>query len=219
MTPSAIWSVAAGAFLLPTAVCAQTTDEIQKAAAATIRELGLQTALPGEPQRNSFGWDFDLPYIDFSTWMLWAGLAIGLAIVLYAFRDELPVFGFGRSGKWGSAKAGADDLGQAGGLAQASVSPDDLATNGRHVEAMHLLLLRAIAEIRQRLGEHFADSLTSREILRSARLPDDGRASLRDIINRVELSYFGAYPAAHQDYAACRRSFDALMRVLEGARA
>ena len=46
------------------------------------------------------------------------------------------------------------------------------------------------------LDEQFADSLTSREILRSTRLSDAGRASLRDIVNRVEWTYFGEHPAA-----------------------
>lgn len=198
--------------------CAQTAERIRQAAAETIAELGLQTALPADAQRDG-GWSLDLPYINFSTWMLWAGLIIALACVLYAFRDELPALGFGRSRKWKDGP-GAEGAGQGDAQRQGGIAPDQLAAEGRHVEAMHALLLRAIAEIRQRLGEQFADSLTSREILRSARLPDEGRASLRDLIARVELSYFGAYPAAQQDYAACRTSFDALMRSLgAGARA
>ena len=68
----------------------------------------------------------------------------------------------------------------------------------------------------QGLDEQFADSLTSREILRSTKLSDAGRAALRDIINRVELTYFGQHPAALADYAACRASFNALAHSLHG---
>lgn len=200
---------------VPTAL-AQTAEQIERAAAETIAELGLQTALPGDPKIEP-RWTLDLPYINFSTWMLWAGLIIALACVLYAFRDELPVLGFSRSRRWKEAQR-SGGLGPDEAARQTGIAPEQLAAEGRHVEAMHALLLRAIAEIRQRRGEQFADSLTSREILRSARLPDAGRASLRDLIARVELSYFGAYPAGQQDYAACRSSFEALMRSLgEGA--
>ncbi|WP_088343048.1 MULTISPECIES: hypothetical protein [Rhodomicrobium] len=212
----AISGAAALAALAPAwRACAQTAAQIQQAAAEAIAELDLQTAFPANIDRDA-GWSLDLPYINFSTWMLWAGLAIALACVLYAFRDELPVLaGLGRSRKWQQGQ-NAGGSGQVDAARQSGLAPDQLAAEGRHVEAMHALLLAAIAEIRLRLGEPFADSLTSREILRSARLPDEGRASLRDLITRVELSYFGAYPAAQPDYAACRSSFEALMRALGG---
>jgi hypothetical protein len=48
-------------------------------------------------------------------------------------------------------------------------------------------------------------------------LPDPGRASLRDIVNRVELTYFGQYPAALPDYEACRASFNTLTQALHGS--
>ena len=96
---------------------------------------------------------------------------------------------------------------------------DELAGEGRYAEAMHVLLLRGLADIRARLDEPFADSLTSREILRSTRLPDKARDSLRDVVGRVEWTYFGEYPAGQQDYAACRTSFNALERALHGSAA
>src|SRR5262249_22749822 len=124
----------------------------------------------------------------------------------------LPGLNFGRRGAWDKTDGQG---GAADGVSQRGApSPDDLARDGHYVEAMHSLLLSALAEVRRRLGEHFADSLTSREILRNAKLPNDGRASLRDLITRVELSYFGTYPAAQQDYLACRQSFELLLRSL-----
>src|ERR1051326_5541472 len=93
-----------------------------------------------------------------------------------------------------------------------------LAAQGRFAEAMHVLLLHALAVIRRRLDEPFADSMTSREILRSRQLPDSLRAPLREVVGRVEWSYFGEHPAADDDYAACRASFAALAQALHGAR-
>ena len=73
---------------------------------------------------------------------------------------------------------------------------DELAAQGHFVEAMHVLLLQALADIRRRLREEFADSMTSREILRSKHLSDDLRGPLREVVNRVEVTYFGEQPAA-----------------------
>ena len=47
-----------------------------------------------------------------------------------------------------------------------------------------MLLLQGLAEMRQRVEQQFADSLTSREILRCAKISDAGRSALRDIISR-----------------------------------
>jgi hypothetical protein len=94
---------------------------------------------------------------------------------------------------------------------------DELAARGRFVEAMHLLLLHGLAHIRQRLDQQFSDSLTSREILYSTNLPEAARASLRDVVGRVELTYFGQRPAGLADYTACRESFNALGRALYGS--
>jgi hypothetical protein len=191
---------------------AQDTARVEEAARNAIARLGLQTEIPGDPQPSWL--DLNLPAISFSNWLLWAVLTIGIIIVLYAARDDLPRLLFGQSKRW--ADVGDAEMGLSAAAAQeeAALAADDLASRGHYVEAMHVLLLRAIAEMRERLGTNFAKSLTSREILRRANLPDMGKASLMDIITRVELSYFGAYPAAAQDYTACRKSFDRFMGFL-----
>jgi hypothetical protein len=80
---------------------------------------------------------------------------------------------------------------------------------------MHLLLFEALAAMRRR-DQVFAESLTSREILRRVRLSEAGSASLRDIVARVEWSYFGEHPAGAEDYRHCRDSFDRLAAALQG---
>src|SRR5262249_32243015 len=99
---------------------------------------------------------------------------------------------------------------------QVLAAADDLARQGRFVDAMHVLLLQGLADMRRHLGEQFAESFTSREILRSTKLSDAGREPLRDIITRVEWTYFGKHPAEREDYLACRASFDALAHALHG---
>jgi len=185
---------------------AQTPQEAKQAAEQAIRRLGLQTELPREPEAAPFR--LRLP--PETAWLM---AAIGVGLLIYMFRDMLPVFGFAARGGWtpeADAAAGAAAKTPETVLAAA----DDLARQGRFVDAMHVLLLQGLADIRRHLDEQFADSLTSREILRSTKLSEQGRGSLRDIISRVEWTYFGEHPAGAADYAACRSSFDALAHAL-----
>lgn len=208
-----VWAFAGALTWSVRPASAQTASQIEKAAVDTIAELDLQIDLPGEPQTT--GWEIDLPAINFSGLLLWLALAVCAGVLLYILRDYIPVLRAGRSSEWQAYSEAGADAALGGSSAQVSATADDLANQGRYVEAMHLLLLRAFAELREKLGLTFADSLTSREILRRANLPETGKASLKDIIMRVELSYFGAYPAAAPDYSACRNSYDALMALLQ----
>jgi hypothetical protein len=193
----------------PPPAAAQTPQEVQKAAEQAIRRLDLQTKLPTGPQPPRF---FPMKLPDE---VLWIVVAVAIAVLLYAFRDMIPILRLGRGGDWSTDEAVPGEV-KARPPAAVLGAADELAAAGRFVEAMHVLLLQSLADIRQGLDEQFADSLTSREILRSTRLSETGRASLRDIVNRVELTYFGQYPAALPDYVACRASFNALVQALHG---
>jgi hypothetical protein len=196
--------------LLCLPVAAQTPQDVQKTAEQVIRKLDLQTTLPRDPERPRF--NFQMP-----AEVLWLVVAVALGVLIYAFRDYIPIWQWGRGGAWTPEESAA-----AGGEARTPAvvlgAADDLAAEGRFVEAMHVLLLQSLADIRAGLDEQFADSLTSREILRSStRLSEAGRVALRDIVNRVEWTYFGDYPAALPDYEACRASFNALAQTLHGS--
>ena len=191
---------------------AQTPQEVQKTAEQVIRKLDLQTTLPREPEKPRF--TFTLP-----AEVLWLVIIVALGVLLYAFRDFIPIIGqWGRGGTWTPDEAPSDG-GETHAPAAVLGAADDLAAEGRFVEAMHVLLLQSLADIRAGLDEQFADSLTSREILRSTRLSAAGRASLQDIVSRVEWTYFGEHPAELPDYVACRASFNALVQTLRGGAA
>lgn len=209
-------AIAAGAALLTAALttlwmsplAAQSPEQAQALAEQAIRRLNLQTEFLR--QQEPFQWDIHLP-----PETLWVVVIIGVAMLLYAFRDMIPMLRISRDADWTGNEVGAAETGQpASGMALGAA--DELAAQGRYVEAMHVLLLQALAEIRVRLNEQFADSLTSREILRSKHLPDEFRHPLRDVVSRVEWSYFGEHPAEQNDYLACRSSFAALARSLYG---
>ena len=204
------WIAVAGAAALALSrghVAAQSPQDVQQLADQAIRRLDLQTTFPVVPELIRF----TLP-----SEVLWIVIGVAAAVMLYAFRDLIPMLRSPQGDDWMSEEAFGGG-GKAGSPAAALGAADELAAAGRFVEAMHVLLLQGLAAIRSGLDEEFADSLTSREILRRARLPDPGRTSLRDIVSRVELTYFGQYPAALPDYEACRASFNTLTQALHGS--
>jgi hypothetical protein len=205
-------------------IWAQSPQQIEKAAADAAKTLDLQLILPLEaskPPRWFWSWrlpdwltDWRFRSLDsFDSALFWLILLAIAALAVYALRDALP-FGRPRDGWQAADENGA----QAGAQtpAEAALTAEDLARQGRYAEAMHVLLLRSLAEMRRRMGEAFADSLTSREILRRASLSDEGRGALRDIVIRVEWTYFGEHPASLSDYAACRKSYDGFIAALNG---
>lgn len=199
---------------------AQSPEEIKAATKSAVRRLNLQTELPRDIPRNErrdedklFGWV--QPLGETWIWIILGGTAL---LLLIAFREQLATLLTGRNPSFeNGAKKRANGLTLEAG-ARTGAAADELAGQGRYMEAMHLLLLRALTEMRQRIGEHFADSFTSREILRYAKLSDPGRNSLRDIITRVEWCYFGEHPVAVADYTACRESFDRFVVALDKER-
>jgi hypothetical protein len=188
------------------AAAAQTERDAKSTAQEAIRRLDLQTEVSREPE----------PFrIRLPPAMLWVIIAVALGAALYSFRDMIPLLRARGSESWAETEEIAADMARRDPSVVLAAA-DELAREGRYAEAMHVLLLRGLADIRARLDEPFADSLTSREILRSTRLPERARDSLRDVVGRVEWTYFGEYPAGQDDYAACRVSFNALEQALHG---
>jgi hypothetical protein len=195
----------------------QSAQDVETAAAQTIRRHDIQADLPKDVEIKE-DWTFKFPDFDAVTWILWCSILLGVVFVLYPLGDQL------FRGRWRRPEDWDGQIGQAGSAAQrstlefASANAEELAQQGRYREAIHLLLLHALNEMRRRLKAQFADSLTSREILRGANLAPAGGAALQDMIGRVEKSYFGEYPAAAEDYTACRASFDTFVHHLNASR-
>jgi len=147
--------------------------------------------------------------------LFFGSLAAIAAVVFMTWRDNL----------WSSSRAlklraltTNGDNGAISALAaweeKSRLEADELAARGNFAEAMRILLLRSVEELRRYLRVSIAASLTSREILYHVALPPEGRSVLADIINRVEISYFGEHKPGADEYVACRASFDALTDVL-----
>ena len=84
---------------------------------------------------------------------------------------------------------------------------DRLAEAGQFAEAMHCVLLAAMIIV-----GGTADSQTSWELLRAAKLAPPQRSALRDLVIRVERAWFGQRPAGIDDYRHVRGVFDAFQQ-------
>jgi hypothetical protein len=188
-------------------------DLVENAAKDSIRSLDLQTTLdaPDTPDSKPMR----VTPIRIPAAVLWLALILAVALLLYALREELMNLVRRRETGWEKPPVGTGEV-AIGSETDALAAADRLSREGNFVEAMHVLLLHSLAEIRRQLGEKFADSLTSREIVRVAKLTAAARTALRDIVAAVERTYFGPYPAAAGDYVTCRQNFETLAQALRG---
>lgn len=175
-----------------------------------VSALDLQTAFP-----NAAVASVSAPWVigDFANVLLWTAVAIGVVVIALYLYDILPGGGLARRRGW---EAEESDLAAAGASAEAAAqfNADELARLGRFVDAMHVLLLQALADMHRRLDVALADSLTSREILRRAKVPPLAKSALQDIIGAVERAYFGDHPADESDYLSCRNNFTTFVGAL-----
>ena len=211
-------------FFVPGTSCAGETasstvnpQKVQTALRSSTRSLGLQTQFPvGNKKMKAEDYRLD------GRWALAPSIA-GLLFFCSLAAIAVVVFRTWRDNVWSSSRArrlgrSVDESASAAEtverMEKAQAEADELARQGYYAEAMHTLLLRSVNELRRHLRVSIAASLTSREILSHVGLPSEGRPVFADIINRVEISYFGAHSPEEDDYRACRNSFDALTDVL-----
>ena len=83
------------------AAAAQTPQEVQKTAEQVIRRLDLQTKLPTGPE--PFRFSIKLP-----SEVLWLVIAVAIGVLLYAFRDMIPLLRWARTGAGALTSSGRD---------------------------------------------------------------------------------------------------------------
>ena len=104
-----------------------------------------------------------------------------------------------------SKEAAPEPVRQPGPLDEA----ERLAAAGRFSEAIHLILLRFLAELRHWANLTIADSLTSREILRKDAVPPPTREALGILIGAVELCHFGGRRGDEKLFRHCADTYHA----------
>jgi hypothetical protein len=88
---------------------------------------------------------------------------------------------------------------------------DAFAAQGRYRDAMHSVVLAAMAHVARRFRDGAPESATSREMLGAADLEPSESAALRDLVTRTDRAWFGEYPSDADDYAAARRCFETFL--------
>jgi hypothetical protein len=181
----------------------------------SVRELDIQTELPDAGVSGLPRWVRTLSGIPEGAAKAVFYLAVTfIAVMLFvSLRDNL--WSASRARGFGSSDSvrGSPDV-AARRMEGAQATADELARMGEFGQAMHVLLLQSVSELRGVARISISDSLTSREILRRVtRYPECG-AVFADIVRMVEVSYFGTHVPDADEYSACRRSFDALTGLL-----
>ncbi len=199
---------------------------ITSALERAVREVNAQTVMPGGErmaatvkEKGNSGKSFSmLPrnIEEVARWLLWGSVAVMLGIVLFHLRDNLWSFSRARDvrAREDSFAAREKSAASVARMERAGGEADSLAEQGDYAQAIHVLLLQTLEELRLRSGAGFAASLTSRELLHGLELPPDQRRLFREIIERVEVSWFGPHEPDGEEYAACRRDFEVLKGMI-----
>lgn len=85
---------------------------------------------------------------------------------------------------------------------------DALAARGEFAAAARLVLLRSVEAIETRRADRLAPAMTSRDIARSPRLPDDVRAAFTLIAEVVETGLFAARPVGAEAWTRARAAYE-----------
>jgi hypothetical protein len=146
-----------------------------------------------------------------TTLLLWVVVGGAIFLLLSFFLSELR----GRAGKAEAGGGASPGDGDAALTERPLGDAEALAREGRFGEAIHVLLLRTLAELARRVA--VPTSLTSREILTEAELPAGAHDALRSLVVAVEVSHFGGATPGREDYEACVDRFRAFVDAYRGA--
>ncbi len=90
---------------------------------------------------------------------------------------------------------------------------DALADQGEYDEAVHLLLVRSVADINAFRPDLVRPHYSAREILSHPLLPEGARPAFRAIVQWVEKSYFAGLRVGKAGFDACRAAYVDFVRA------
>lgn len=88
---------------------------------------------------------------------------------------------------------------------------DKLAAGGSYDEAVHLLLVRSVADINGFRPDLVRRHYSARDIRSHPLLPEAARPAFAEIVRCVEKSYFAGIAATRADFEACRAAYTAFI--------
>jgi hypothetical protein len=84
---------------------------------------------------------------------------------------------------------------------------DQLAAQGAYDEAVHLLLVRSVADINAFRPDLVRRHYSARDIRSHPLLPETARPAFTEIVRCVEKSFFAGITATRSDFDACRAAY------------
>ncbi|MDI7776512.1 hypothetical protein [Asticcacaulis sp. EMRT-3] len=90
---------------------------------------------------------------------------------------------------------------------------DALAAKGEYDEAVHLLLVRSVADINAYRPDLVRKHFSARDILSHPLLPPEARPAFAEIVACVESSYFAGKSVDRAGFEACRAAYVAFAAV------
>lgn len=138
--------------------------------------------------------------------VFWATLAGLVGLLLFGlYRWVAPMFR--REALEPAAPAWRPDAAPARALL---AEADALAAQGDFAAAARLVLLRSVEQIESRRTDRLAPAMTSRDITRWTRLPDDVRAAFALIAEVVETGLFAARPVGAEAWTRARAAYESV---------
>ncbi len=201
------------------AFAASTDEEIRDAVESVLADNRFQTELPNDAKSieaevdTGPRWRFELPdgLSGLAKLLMWMLIAAGsVLVVIFVVNELASLRRRSRDGaQWAEdAIAKAERHAAEPGSRTSLEAADRLARNGQYAEALHMLLLDCIAQLRRlRFESLIAPSMTSRELASRLSLPEPSARALSSMVSAVELSHFGGRQPEEQDYANCRESY------------
>lgn len=142
-------------------------------------------------------------------WVFWIGLALLAALVLFAIWREILKLRRPKARPKAAGQAAAPWRPDAQAARDLLAEADALAARGLYAEASHLLLLRSVEDMERHRPRALRVSLTTREIAALQGLPENARTAFAAIGRVVERSLFGGAAVGRDDFADCRRAYEA----------
>jgi hypothetical protein len=190
---------------------------LQRAHDALMADKTLQTVMPGiDPPKPPPDWLIAIgkaliaigPYIGY---IIGFFVVVGLGLIVFLIVREL----WGTQLGWKKPdkdKAGVTDWRPDRDKARVLLEDADaLAAQGRFDEAVHMLLLRGVADITARRPRLIGPALTSRDIAALPELPAAARPAFGLIAEIVERSYFGGRPVDQPGWLEARQAYEQLI--------
>ena len=198
------------------AAVSKATDAVTSAHQKLLNDSGLQFDFSAAPSPLELpNWlvrffSFLASLRPFFEILFWWGVVVLAGLVLYFVIREIVRYRRRERAVVQRAPDYASDWRPTPARARALLADADLlAAQGNYAEAVHLLLFRSIDDIDERRPSTLTPALTSRDIGGIAALPASARFAFARIAASVERSFFGRSDVSAEDFAECRRAYEA----------